>query len=384
MKSLLSDSSLEDISIPLSSRDSSSVLELSRAPSAKSTASSDEEKATPKAPAHRAKYKRRRRVYEKIKPEYRYKKLETVIEGQELRNRNSWWGQKVTAILLTLFICIAGLKETTRMIQETKDEALKPEDKLNRVERGNVTNQETGSEDENDSEEDINELTEIPDKLRYLANIEDPALPTDRAFFWHIPRSGGATVKLIVSQCFKLTVASEQGASDVSDKISIISDLEGNQYINVDTYTAKGLEHAKDLSLTTFPRVDLIATPLIYDVSEQILSNDYRGRCFTLMRHPVDREVSFFHTHKAVLFEGMTIDDYAESDSLQPNWMTRVLSNTLEDELTTNDLEIAKHVLQERCVVGLLRSKGESMRRIEAYFGWKLDGEVSISFSSFS
>lgn len=373
MKSLLLSSSLQDEPLPLSNI---SVSESSRT---RSMSSSNEDNSRPKDRTYKVKYKRRRRVYEKIQPEYRYRKLQTVIEGEELRSSNSRFSVKVTVLLLAFFICIAGIRETTRMIRESKDETTRAEDKLKRVERGNSTR------DESSREEDIDgELTEIPDELRHLANIETPFLPTDRAFFWHIPRSGGVTVKMIVSQCLKLTLASEQGAADASDNLSVLSDTEGNHFVNVNTYAADGIVHAKDLNLATFPRLDLIASPFIYDISEHILSSDYRGRCFTILRHPVDRAISSFYDSHATLSEETEIEDYVDSDRLAPNWMTRVLSNTLEDELTTTHLEIAKHVLEDRCIVGLLRSKGESMRRIENYFGWKLDGEVGTVSSYFN
>eukprot|EP01083_Nonionella_stella_P045150 121350_1 len=51
--------------------------------------------------------------------------------------------------------------------------------------------------------------------------------------------------------------------------------------------------------------------------------------------------------------------------------MTRFLSNTLSGELTPEHEAIAKEVLRTKCLVGLLRDKTETMRRLEVFFNLK-------------
>ena len=52
--------------------------------------------------------------------------------------------------------------------------------------------------------------------------------------------------------------------------------------------------------------------------------------------------------------------------------MTRFLTNELtKGELTEHDLEIAKEVLRQKCLIGLLEEKGETFERIQKYFGWR-------------
>lgn len=48
--------------------------------------------------------------------------------------------------------------------------------------------------------------------------------------------------------------------------------------------------------------------------------------------------------------------------------MTRFLSNSLSGELTPEHEAIAKEVLRTKCLIGLLRDKTETMRRLEVLF----------------
>lgn len=53
------------------------------------------------------------------------------------------------------------------------------------------------------------------------------------------------------------------------------------------------------------------------------------------------------------------------------NWMVRFLTNQLtKPELTTDDLDMAKQVLEEKFLVGLIDEKSQSLDRFQKYFGW--------------
>lgn len=41
--------------------------------------------------------------------------------------------------------------------------------------------------------------------------------------------------------------------------------------------------------------------------------------------------------------------------------------------LTPNDLDVAKEILRRKCIIGLLEEKGESMKRFDKFFGWRVD-----------
>ena len=85
--------------------------------------------------------------------------------------------------------------------------------------------------------------TKIPPELKFLAGVGDPLSPSDRVFLWHVPRSASATAKAIAAQCSGLLLATEVGGSTASDQLSIVTDLEGGSYVNVDTSTPTGIEH---------------------------------------------------------------------------------------------------------------------------------------------
>ena len=56
--------------------------------------------------------------------------------------------------------------------------------------------------------------------------------------------------------------------------------------------------------------------------------------------------------------------------------MTRFLTNELtKGVLTDHDLEVAKEVLRQKCLVGLLEEKGETFERIQKYLGWRPKNE---------
>ena len=67
----------------------------------------------------------------------------------------------------------------------------------------------------------------------------------------------------------------------------------------------------------------------------------------------------------------MSIELWAQSHHIEDNWLTRSLSNVLLGTVSHKELDIAKKVLKEKCLIGLLEEKGESFSRFEQYFGWK-------------
>jgi hypothetical protein len=316
--------------------------------------------------------------------------LATVPEGEELRDSHNWFGFKIASVLVGLIICIAGIKEGTHFMRglvrggearyDTASLGLSPkvQTKANNLITG-IVNSDLDVEGEA-AAYSLMRKAQIPKELSFLAGVYDPLLPSDRAFLWHIPRCASNTVKSIAGQCFGLLLATESGGSATSDKLSIIADLEGGHYVNVDTSTPTGIEHAKNLNVANLPGLNLVASSYFYDAAEKLFSEQHRGRCIAMMRHPVDRAVSLYaflanDPKNTVVLPGMSLEDYVNSDRVERNWMTRFLSNAKEDELTAEHLAIAKKVLETKCLVGLLKFKGESLSRIETYFGWTIDGE---------
>lgn len=187
-------------------------------------------------------------------------------------------------------------------------------------------------------------------------------------------------MKHIFCQCFDFVAATENGhaESEISDENLRIIWNEGMSFVNVDTSTPQGILKAKSLHLAQSGKVNVIITPLVYDMAN-IFDANHRGRMFTMMRHPIDRVVSMFYYLQVATWEStydpslseMTIEEYASSDKVEENWMTRFLVNKKNEPLGPNDIILAREILRRKFLIGLLSRPEESMERFMKHFGWK-------------
>ena len=100
-----------------------------------------------------------------------------------------------------------------------------------------------------------------------------------------------------------------------------------------------------------------------------------------MLRHPVERAASLFSFIQDTQwkqpgsrndqFADISIEDFYQKGFAENNWMTRFLTNELSGELSEDNLTVAKEVLRQKCLVGLLEEKGESFERMLNYFGWQ-------------
>lgn len=228
----------------------------------------------------------------------------------------------------------------------------------------------------------LDDIGRSPSWMNLLADVSNvPVNATDLPFFFHIPRSGGSTVKDILGRCYGFTQASDLGGrkqgSFRAASLEVMHADDGAAYINVDTSTAEGIRKAKRVGLVESGVANVIASPHFYPAAS-LFNADQEGRCFTMIRHPIERAVSMFHYLAVAKWEAtydpslayISIEMYARSKRLEHNWMVRFLSNELERDLTDDHLRIAKEVLSKKCLVGLLNHKEESFQRFEQYFGW--------------
>ena len=230
---------------------------------------------------------------------------------------------------------------------------------------------------------------EIPPQLDNLADVDDvPVHKDDLAYYWHIPRSAGASMNDILGGCLKLTIASDAGGRQGHDKDEMLKEVEFPskiKYVNVDTSNGPGIQRAKSLGLAESGMADVFMTSLLYD-GASVFDENHRARLFTMFRHPVHRAVSLFHfiqdtvwrrqeTFDKVLSK-ITIDEYYKGGMGENNWMTRFLSNEHTSEIDEGHLEVAKAIIRQKCLVGLMDEKSDSLARFEAYFGWKLRSEA--------
>jgi len=66
-----------------------------------------------------------------------------------------------------------------------------------------------------------------------------------------------------------------------------------------------------------------------------------------------------------------SLEQYAQSDIVENNWMTRQLSGQLGGELTEANLQKAMEVVRRKFMVGLMTQIEPSMTRFEKFFRWK-------------
>jgi len=84
--------------------------------------------------------------------------------------------------------------------------------------------------------------------------------------FWHIPKTGGSTIKAILGNCHYKIMASEVGVLDgheFDEKIDLLhiqGQIEHTRHVNVDVTTIYGLQRATDLGLVNAKLVDVVSS----------------------------------------------------------------------------------------------------------------------------
>ncbi len=103
-----------------------------------------------------------------------------------------------------------------------------------------------------------------------------------------------------------------------------------------------------------------------------------------MVRHPVEREFARLRwlrkwDHGRLLPEedmSMSYRDFAHSEYVADNWMTRTLVRKGKDEeLNAQDMHTAKEILRRKALVGLYSDMIGAARHYSRYFGW--DGAMN-------
>lgn len=213
-------------------------------------------------------------------------------------------------------------------------------------------------------------------------------------YFWAIPKTGTRTALAYLRICLQLVEASHKGASasnsTMADNIQVLSN--GNhRFVNVDVFTAEGINRAVQLHLLSSGLVDFVTTDTIHQTMAKLFLPSFSfARLFAVFRHPVEREVSRFYFMQYATWERlydpklkeMTLEEFITShqDDGQPriydNWMVRSLTGKVSRHfaLSEQDLEVAKQVLRRKCLVGLTDKMEESLQRFQLFFHWPLVG----------
>lgn len=200
----------------------------------------------------------------------------------------------------------------------------------------------------------------------------------DVPFYWAIPLSGSSLADQVLGRCYRLVQAADQAThmkGHEDDKIlNVLTEPSGQLYVNVDMGSLSGINRAKRLHLVTSNVPDLIRSSFFYETAILFQDTAKYGKCFTMIRDPVDRAVDVFRKLKVSstnpVFQSMTLEEYVKSTFIEDNWMVRFLSNEMDGELEKRHLELAQHVLGRKCLVGLTEHFEESIGRFTKYFGW--------------
>ena len=226
-----------------------------------------------------------------------------------------------------------------------------------------------------------------------LKNVDESMdLSSDIPFFWHIHKAGGSTLKHIFSclrQVQTRKVNKPDCSSDPGNPLQLCQlnfeflNEKTTNVINVDASSLPGISRSIEMNLLNeYPQPFVLTSSRIYDALP-ILTQQRKGRLFLVMRHPVERAISKFYYTKIATWENlpyqsivanMTLSEYANSKYCQNNWMTRRLVNKMKgEEITWEDLEIAKEILRTKALILLLEDIENSVHRMREYFQWNID-----------
>jgi len=196
-----------------------------------------------------------------------------------------------------------------------------------------------------------------------------------------ITKSGSTTTVAYLTVCLDLVVASQKGAHFTNDSELHIISQGDTRFANVDVTTTSGMERAGRQGLVQSGLVDFVASGKLLEAAEHIYNHKYRGRLFSVFRHPVERMVSMKEYLAKATWErlydpnlaNMTMAQYITNKNPMNNPITRQLVNKQSKYVTLlpEDLILAKEILRRKCLVGLVDHLEESLFRFQQYFAWK-------------
>lgn len=168
--------------------------------------------------------------------------------------------------------------------------------------------------------------------------------------------------------------------------LSVYTLEDGAHYLNINLRTPEGINLARTAGLGQSGVADVILTRYIFNAADLFRDTGHTGRCFTFVRHPVDRILSKFHTLKrnnATEVKGISLDAYAKSEMAESNWMTRMLINATDDDvLGPSHYQAAKEIFGRKCLVGLMDRFEESMGRFSKFFRFESTHSINTHHKS--
>jgi hypothetical protein len=222
--------------------------------------------------------------------------------------------------------------------------------------------------------------------------VHEAVMYSDVPFFWGLPFAGGSMIESALGSCLGLVQASDgrglleddtaeaeaEVAVDDQSRLSTVL-IRGRKYLNVDLSTPEGIARASALGLGSSGAADIIHSPHLHESSE-LFSTTNRGRLIVVVRHPSEREFARFRyirrwDHGKLMKvedrRGMTYAEFAKSDYVVDDWMTRTLVGKEKDRiLTAEDMYTAKEILRRKAMIGLFSDVLGAIRHFARYFGW--------------
>eukprot|EP00804_Cyclotella_cryptica_P010884 CCRYP_008799-RA/>CCRYP_008799-RA protein AED:0.01 eAED:0.01 QI:0/-1/0/1/-1/1/1/0/363 len=231
---------------------------------------------------------------------------------------------------------------------------------------------------------------ELPSWRKNLRKIQEKPNGSDSILFWHIPKCGGTTAKKLYA-CMGKTITTRVGVlpqfgHQNSQKLVVFQPYPDEDWrtVNVDTTVLEGIIRAKGMGLVQSHVADVIVSMEMGAAVQHLFDNKKegrnKGRVIALFRHPVERLVSKFYYLQVAYWE----------QSYHPEWQTMSIlewartkhagadSNIMVQKLTgkawgdrvgERDLRVAKKILRDHVIVGLLSDIEESFRRFNIVLG---------------
>lgn len=233
---------------------------------------------------------------------------------------------------------------------------------------------------------------EMPNWRGNLKRItEKPNGTPDSVLLWHIPKCGGTTAKKLY-ECMGKTITTRVGTlphygHQDTNELVVFQPYEHQDWktINVDTTTLHGILRAKRMRLVQSHLADVIVSMEMGTAVRHLYNKrdngQNKGRVLALFRHPIDRLVSKFYYLQVATWEksyrpewnDLSLLEWAKNNKrggADSNIMVQKLTGKAwSDRVGEKDLRVAKKILRDHVVVGLLDDAEESFRRFNIVLG---------------
>lgn len=209
---------------------------------------------------------------------------------------------------------------------------------------------------------DTSSTLTIPSFYDNAANVWDTTvIAQDQPFFWYVPKAGGSTLSKIFTFCLDFVSCSPMAIESPTDRLVINSHSNGGKYLNVDPSTDAGLAKAATWNVAGY--ADVLITHKLEEAAP-LFSQSNKARMFTLLRQPVKRITDLFFYKQRATWEPtfdpelakMSLKEYAQSDKHVTNFVTRTLLGHTTEELTPEDVDLAKDILRRKFIVGIMEN----------------------------